>query len=188
MRRRISSQCGPVTFGDGRVGDVDQGPVVPAGALGAGSGREPLPGPGGQPMRQVDRRAGPGWRGDRVGLGHGQDVAQPAARQPGAQLGVLAVHFVGSRPGCGRPGVQGPADHLPGQRGLGRERDVRRDPGGGAPGRIIRPGPRQVQGPVQERRPQPARHRPGTPRPGRSPSARRCRCTAAECPPSSCPS
>ena len=54
----------PLAFGRDGVGDLDQGPVIPAGALGAGPGRDPLPGAGGQPLRQFGRRsaADPGDR------------------------------------------------------------------------------------------------------------------------------
>ena len=38
-----------VAVGDGRFGDLDQGPVIPAGTLGAGPGRDPLPGAGRHP-------------------------------------------------------------------------------------------------------------------------------------------
>ena len=142
-----------VAVGDGGVGGLDQGPVIPAGALGAGAGGEPLPGPGGQPPGQLDRREGAGRRGDLVALGHRQDVAQAAAGEFGPRPGVLAVHFVGGHPGRGRPGLQRAGDHLPGQRGLGRERRVLRDPGGAAPVRVAGPGPGHVQSPVDERAP-----------------------------------
>ena len=77
------------------VGGLDQGPVIPAGAFGARPGREPLPGPGGQPPGQLARRERPGRRQDRVALPDGQDVAQAAAGQPSAQLRVLAVNLMG---------------------------------------------------------------------------------------------
>ena len=88
-----------------------------------------------------------------MALGHRQDIAQAAAGQLGAQLRVLAVDLVACRPRGGRPGVQGTADHLLGQRGLGRECRATRHPGVLAPGRVSCPGLRQVQGPVDERRP-----------------------------------
>jgi len=51
-------------FGDRGVGGVE-GPVIPAVAFGAGSGRQPLPGPGRQPPGQLSSRA-PGPIGVRI--------------------------------------------------------------------------------------------------------------------------
>ncbi len=83
----------PAALGHRWVGDLDQGPVIPAGAFGAGPGRDPLPGPGGQPPRQLDRRARADPGGYRVAPGHRQDIAEPAAGQLSAQDRVLAVHL-----------------------------------------------------------------------------------------------
>jgi hypothetical protein len=85
-----------LALGDRRVGGLDQGPVIPAGPLGAGPGREPLPGPGGQPPGQFACRERPGRRQDRVAFPDGQDIAQAAAGQLGAQLRVLAVDLMGT--------------------------------------------------------------------------------------------
>ena len=135
------------------VGGLDQDPVVPAGTFGAGPGRHPLPGPRRQQPGQLDRRARADPGDDQVTLGDGQDEAEPAAGQLGAQRRILAVDLIGGHPRRGRPGIQRPGDHLPGQRRLGGERRVLRDPRGPAPGRIACPGPGQVQRPVDERGP-----------------------------------
>jgi hypothetical protein len=64
----------------------------------------------------------------------------------GAQPRVLPVDLVAGHPRRGRPGIQRPADHRPGQRGLGRERRAAGHSGGTAPGRH-RPGrPRHHSG------------------------------------------
>src|SRR4051794_37638682 len=65
-----------VAAAQGRIGDVDDGPVVPAGALGAGAGGEPLPRRGGQPDGQVDGPAGADAGGEPVGLDDGEDEPQ----------------------------------------------------------------------------------------------------------------
>ena len=84
----------PAASGRGRVGGLAQGPVIPAGE-GAlpwrRARRTSAAGPGGQPPGQLDRdaRADPG--NDKVTPGYGQDVAEPAGGQSGAQGRVLAV-------------------------------------------------------------------------------------------------
>jgi len=55
--------------------DGNPGPVVPAVALGAGPGRQPLPGPGRQLRGQGVHPDRPGTDGHRVALGHGQHVS-----------------------------------------------------------------------------------------------------------------
>jgi hypothetical protein len=93
----------PRAVGDGGVGGLDQGPVIPAGPLGAGPGGEPLPGPRGQTPGQLDRRTRADPGGDRVALGHGQDIAQTAAGQLDAQLRVLAVDLMAVTHAAGVP-------------------------------------------------------------------------------------
>jgi hypothetical protein len=113
IRRRISSQCGPlpsVTAGSVtsiKAQSYQRGPLAPGSAeircqARAGSGRA-----------QPGRRAGADSGRDRVVLGHGQHVAEAAAGQPGAQGRVLAVHLVGGRPCRGSPASE-----------LGVEREV----------------------------------------------------------------
>jgi hypothetical protein len=80
-----------VAGGQRRVGGLDQGPVIPAGALGAGPGGHPLPGPGRQPPGRLDRRACTDPGDDQVTPGYGQDVAEPEAGQLSAQGRVLAI-------------------------------------------------------------------------------------------------
>ena len=162
---------------------VDPGPVVVAVALGArarrssrcqarrGSAAASCVGAAG-----ARRRWRPGGCWPRPARS-----PMPAVLQVGAQAGVGAVDLVAGRPSAaGVPASRARAIIRAGQRRLGRER--RALPG--CPRPAHRPGSpvqdsRQVQLPVDQRVPAPARHRPGRPRPGSSRSARRCRCTGA---------
>jgi hypothetical protein len=88
-----------------------------------------------------------------MALGHRQDIAQATAGQLGTQAwGPGRMLASGHPPGRG-PGIQRAADHLLGQRGLGGERGAFGNPGGMGPGRVGRPGPGQVLGPVDKRAP-----------------------------------
>ena len=84
---------------------------------------------------------------------HGQDVADLAFFQPGAQLPVVTVGLVGGEPAERDPGGDGPFDHPPGQLGLGRELCAFGDPGGAAAIRVTTPGPGQVELTVDQRVP-----------------------------------
>lgn len=64
--------------------DDDPGPVIPALALGAGPGRQPLPGPGRQFGRQCVRAQRTGGGAHGVAFGHGQHIAQLPFLQPGS--------------------------------------------------------------------------------------------------------
>ena len=136
------------------VADGDPGPVVVALSLGALAGREPLPGPFRQPGGQLigpQRAAGAG--GHPVVAGDCEDVGDVLFFQPAAQRPVVPVDLIAGHPAERYPGRCGSPDHLPRQLRLGGEPRVRGDPGGGAAFRVVGPGLRQVQLPVDQRVP-----------------------------------
>lgn len=116
-----------------------------------GPGGELLPGPPGQPLDQVVgadfARAG----GDLVVAGDGEDVAELPLLQRGAQVRVGAVDLVAGHPGGADSGVQGAADHAGGECGFRGEADAIGYPGGPAAGRVLGPGARDIQFPVDSR-------------------------------------
>ena len=80
-----------------------------------------------------------------------QHVTDLAAFQVSAQSRAGAVYSIAGDPGGRGSRIQRAADHPPGQRRLGREHRVPRDARCSVPGRISRPGPGQVQLPVNQR-------------------------------------
>ncbi len=133
--------------------DRDPRPVVLARAVRPGPGRDPLPGPGREGRDQV---VGPPLTG-----GHGQRVAAPdrhhighvLAFQPSLQVLGLPVGLIGSDPRKRHPGRDRPGDHRLSLPRLGGELRLRRDARRPAPLRVIGPGLRQVQLPVDQRVP-----------------------------------
>jgi hypothetical protein len=146
----------PVAAGPAGVSG-QPGPVVVAVPLGALARGVALPGPAGQAGGELAGLAGARAGGDLAGGGHRQHVTGLAAFQVSAQARVGAVHLIAGDPGRRGARIQGPADHGPGQPGLGREHRPFGDARRGAPGLITGPGPGQVQFPVDQRVPAPAR-------------------------------
>jgi hypothetical protein len=127
---------------------ADERPVVVAVALGAVAGRDPLPGPRRDVLEQ--RISPPSLSTGEHGMAAGdrQDIADAAALQKGPKLGVGTVDLIAGHPTGRDPGVQRPRQHPRGQGRLGRKPHLVRDPSGAAAVGISRPGPGQVQLPV----------------------------------------
>jgi hypothetical protein len=130
------------------------GPVIPARAFGTGPGADAVPGAGGQGRGDVigaqpALAARPGR--DAVAAGDRQDITQAESGDPRAEGAVVAIHLVSRHPRGGHPRPGRLGDHLQGQLRLGRELHLRRDAGRGAPLRVIGPGLRQVDPPVDQR-------------------------------------
>ena len=115
-------RCGAVVIGHG-----GGRPVIQAGAFGAVAAAAALPGLRRGVRGQDIGAGGAGAAGDGLVAGDGDDVADPAGLQPGPELMILAVGLIGGHPRSGNAGVQRPAQHRPGELGLGSELDVRRD-------------------------------------------------------------
>ncbi len=80
----------------------------------------------------------------------GEHVAASLGAQVGGQDPVLSVALIPGEPPGRDPGVQRAGNHRPRQGGLGRERDMIPDTGGGTAARVIGPRLRQVSLPVEE--------------------------------------
>lgn len=143
----VAADQQPVTAWPG-LGQVDDGPIVEAVPLGAGSGRQLLPGPPGHLRGQGVGAELPGTGGDFGRAGDGEHVADLAFFKRGPQLRVAAVDLVAGGPAHAVPGVKEPADHAGGQFRLGREDAVLGQTCGPAAVRIARPRARDVQLPV----------------------------------------
>lgn len=98
--------------------DVDLGPALLPLALRARTGREPLPGPPGDPCGEDLRLELPGVGDERVGAGHGQDIAGLAVFKRRPQVRVVAVDLLSCDPAgwCSRG--QSPGHHVGGELGL----------------------------------------------------------------------
>ena len=185
-----------------RVAAATGGPA--ASARGRASSRA---GPGSGPSRysrgpcapapaEIFCQARAGTRGDqRVGppltFGHGQRVAAPDRHhvpdvlvlQPGLQPLGLPVGLIGGEPGERHPRRDRPGDHLLRLPRLGRELRLLRDARRPAPLRVLGPGLRQVQLPVDQRVPDREAYARNTPtwqfsvRPA---VPEYCRCTPAD--------
>jgi len=88
-----------------------------------------------------------------VSAGHGQHVADVPLLQRGAQFRVVVIDLVPGHPRVGDPAIQGRVDHALGQCGFRGEPDVGGDTARRAGARVVGPGFRQVQGPVDQRVP-----------------------------------
>jgi hypothetical protein len=118
------------------------GPVIPAWALGAGPGADPVPavrwqGGGDLIGAQPPFAARKGWY--PVIAGHRQHIAQPEGGDPGAEGAVVPIEFVSCHPGGGDAGRHRISDHVQGQFGLGRELRAGGNACGRAPGQVIGP-------------------------------------------------
>jgi site-specific DNA recombinase len=134
------------------VADGDPGPVVIAVSLRAVAGRQPLPGllrQAGGELVGPQGAAGPG--GYPVMACDREHVRDALFFQPAAQRSVVPVDLVAGDPGERHCRSDGPLDHLPSELRLRREYRIFGDPGGLAAGPVTRPGPRQVQLPVDQR-------------------------------------
>jgi hypothetical protein len=100
---------------------------------------------GAQPAPAAGEGRYPVVAGDR------QHIAQAQLGDPGAEGAVVTVELVTGRPGSGHPRCYRIGDHVQGQLRLGREPHLRRDAGRCAPLRVIGPGPRQVDPPIDQR-------------------------------------
>ena len=120
-------------------------PVEDAGPLG------PVPAAAALPclvrgVRGEDVGAGrPGVTPDGLVTGHGDDVAGAALLQPVPELPVPAVGLISGHPRGRDARVQGPAQHQPGELGLGGELHVIRDARLAAAAPVTGPRLRQVQ-------------------------------------------
>ena len=110
-----------------------------------------MPGPGrdGQDVGA----GGPGVARDGLAAGHGDDVADAALLQPVPELPVPAVGLIRGHPRGRDAGVQRPAQHQPGELGLGGELHVVGDARLAAAVPVIGPRLGQVQLPVDQRAP-----------------------------------
>jgi hypothetical protein len=91
--------------------------------------------------------------GDLVIASDRENVREVLGFQPGTQRPVVPVDLIADDPGERHLRSHGPLIHPPDELRLGRERHVRRYPGGSAPLRVAGPGLRQVQFPVNQRVP-----------------------------------
>jgi hypothetical protein len=85
---------------------------------------------------------------DAVVTGHRQDIADLSSFQLAPQPGIGTVDLIAGHPSRRDPGVQRTGQHPRGQLGLGRKPHLVRDAGRLQEGRIVGPGPGQVQLPV----------------------------------------
>ncbi len=133
--------------------DRDPGPVVVPRAVRPGPGRDPLPGPRGHGGDQRICAPLTLRHGHRVAAPDGHHVGHVLAFQPRLQVLGLPVGLIGSEPRERHPGRDRPGDHRLRLPRLGRELHVVRDARRPAPLRVIGPGLRQIQLPVDQRVP-----------------------------------
>jgi hypothetical protein len=137
--------------GDLRAARGNEGPVVPAAALGAVPAAQPRPGSLRQRRRQGAGTAAARGRRDDVVAGDRQHVADLLFLKEGAQRPVVAVGLVGRDPGERDARGDGPLDHRLQELRLGPERRGLRRLRGCQAALVSCPGAGQVELPVDQR-------------------------------------